>query len=63
MRLTRADAATAASPDKGEVAGSIPASPTLPTRGKPPLTISPSPPSRRVTIVMAGTEYAAVGGG
>ena len=29
--LTRVDASTAATPDEGEVAGSIPASPTLPT--------------------------------
>jgi hypothetical protein len=34
--LTRANHATAVSPDKGEVAGSIPASPTLPSRGKYP---------------------------
>ena len=38
IALTRADAATAASPDKGEVAGSIPASPTPPTRAKVALT-------------------------
>lgn len=33
--LTSADAATAVGPDRGEVAGSIPASPTLLTRAKP----------------------------
>jgi uncharacterized protein YndB with AHSA1/START domain len=36
--LTRSDTRTAARPGKGEAAGSIPASPTLPTRARAPLT-------------------------